>query len=154
MDATAEKGQFRTRASQQFRGEGTDLPARSERRARALLRQWLTRSAWVAADIVRIEDGKLAEHGVVPQDEATTAQSVSGCRCSASGSRLTLPHTSWVLRCSLQPLAQAQQRKHDVELIAASTLLHDIGLIAAFTGEIRFEMITIASGLQLGPVPA
>ena len=34
--------------------------------------------AWVAADIVRIEDGKLAEHWDVLQDEATRAQSVSG----------------------------------------------------------------------------
>jgi predicted SnoaL-like aldol condensation-catalyzing enzyme len=35
-------------------------------------------AAWVAADIVRIEDGKLAEHWDVFQDEATKAQSVSG----------------------------------------------------------------------------
>jgi hypothetical protein len=33
---------------------------------------------WVAADIVRIEGGKLAEHRDVAQDEATKAQSVSG----------------------------------------------------------------------------
>jgi predicted SnoaL-like aldol condensation-catalyzing enzyme len=35
-------------------------------------------AAWVAADIVRIEDGKLAEHWDVLQDEAIKAQSVSG----------------------------------------------------------------------------
>jgi predicted SnoaL-like aldol condensation-catalyzing enzyme len=35
-------------------------------------------SAWIAADIVRFEDGKLAEHWDVLQDEATKAQSVSG----------------------------------------------------------------------------
>lgn len=35
-------------------------------------------AAWVAADIVRIEDGKLVEHWDVLQDEATKAQSVSG----------------------------------------------------------------------------
>ena len=35
-------------------------------------------AAWVAADIVRMEDGKLAEHWDVLQDEATKAQSVSG----------------------------------------------------------------------------
>jgi len=35
-------------------------------------------AAWVAADIVRIEDGRLAEHWDVLQDEATRAQSVSG----------------------------------------------------------------------------
>ena len=34
--------------------------------------------AWIAADIVRIEDGKLAEHWDVLQDEATKAESVSG----------------------------------------------------------------------------
>ena len=35
-------------------------------------------AAWVAADIVRIKDGKLAEHWDVLQDEATKAQSASG----------------------------------------------------------------------------
>jgi predicted SnoaL-like aldol condensation-catalyzing enzyme len=35
-------------------------------------------ASWVAADIVRIEEGKLAEHWDVLQDEATQAQSVSG----------------------------------------------------------------------------
>jgi predicted SnoaL-like aldol condensation-catalyzing enzyme len=34
--------------------------------------------AWIAADIVRIENGKLAEHWDVLQDEATQAESVSG----------------------------------------------------------------------------
>jgi predicted SnoaL-like aldol condensation-catalyzing enzyme len=34
--------------------------------------------SWIAADIVRIEDGKLAEHWDVLQDEATEAESVSG----------------------------------------------------------------------------
>ena len=35
-------------------------------------------AAWIAADVVRIEDGKLAEHWDVLQDEATRAESVSG----------------------------------------------------------------------------
>ena len=35
-------------------------------------------AAWIAADIVRIEGGKLAEHWDVLQDEATKTQSVSG----------------------------------------------------------------------------
>jgi predicted SnoaL-like aldol condensation-catalyzing enzyme len=35
-------------------------------------------AAWIAADIVRIEGGKLAEHWDVLQDEATNAESVSG----------------------------------------------------------------------------
>ena len=35
-------------------------------------------AAWIAADIVRVEDGKLAEHWVVLQDEADKTQSVSG----------------------------------------------------------------------------
>ena len=35
-------------------------------------------SAWIAADILRIEDGKLAEHWDVLQDEATEAESLSG----------------------------------------------------------------------------
>ena len=35
-------------------------------------------AAWIAADIIRFEDGKFAEHWDVLQDEATKAQSVSG----------------------------------------------------------------------------
>jgi predicted SnoaL-like aldol condensation-catalyzing enzyme len=35
-------------------------------------------AAWIAADILRIEDGKLVEHWDVLQDEATRAQSASG----------------------------------------------------------------------------
>ncbi len=35
-------------------------------------------AAWIAADIVRIENGRLAEHWDVLQDEATKAESQSG----------------------------------------------------------------------------
>lgn len=35
-------------------------------------------AAWIAADIVRFENGKLAEHWDVLQEEATESQSVSG----------------------------------------------------------------------------
>ncbi|MGH6875911.1 MAG: nuclear transport factor 2 family protein [Rhizomicrobium sp.] len=35
-------------------------------------------ASWIAADVVRIEDGKLAEHWDVLQDEATEAQSLGG----------------------------------------------------------------------------
>src|SRR5882672_11066968 len=35
-------------------------------------------AAWIAADVVRFEDGLLAEHWDVLQDEATQAESVSG----------------------------------------------------------------------------
>jgi predicted SnoaL-like aldol condensation-catalyzing enzyme len=35
-------------------------------------------TAWFAADVVRIEDGRLAEHWDVLQDEATKTQSLSG----------------------------------------------------------------------------
>jgi predicted SnoaL-like aldol condensation-catalyzing enzyme len=35
-------------------------------------------AAWIAADVLRIEDGKLAEHWDVLQDEATKAESLSG----------------------------------------------------------------------------
>ena len=35
-------------------------------------------AAWIAADVVRFEDGKLAEHWDVLQDEATREQSASG----------------------------------------------------------------------------
>ena len=35
-------------------------------------------AAWIAADVLRIEDGRLAEHWDVLQDEATKAESLSG----------------------------------------------------------------------------
>src|ERR1700752_2106510 len=35
-------------------------------------------ASWIAADVVRMENGKLAEHWDVLQDEATQAESVSG----------------------------------------------------------------------------
>jgi predicted SnoaL-like aldol condensation-catalyzing enzyme len=35
-------------------------------------------AAWIAADVVRFADGKLAEHWDVLQDEATRTQSLSG----------------------------------------------------------------------------
>ncbi|HEX4740381.1 MAG TPA: nuclear transport factor 2 family protein [Caulobacteraceae bacterium] len=35
-------------------------------------------AAWIAADVVRFEDGKLAEHWDILQDEATQSESVSG----------------------------------------------------------------------------
>ena len=35
-------------------------------------------AAWIAADVVRVEDGRLAEHWDVLQDEATERESVSG----------------------------------------------------------------------------
>ncbi|APW39569.1 hypothetical protein RD110_22075 [Rhodoferax koreense] len=35
-------------------------------------------AAWIAADIIRLENGKLAEHWDVLQDEATQAGSASG----------------------------------------------------------------------------
>ena len=35
-------------------------------------------AAWIAADVIRMEDGVLAEHWDVLQDEATRAESVSG----------------------------------------------------------------------------
>ena len=34
--------------------------------------------SWIAVDIVRVENGKLAEHWDVLQDEATRAESLSG----------------------------------------------------------------------------
>src|SRR5258708_2499669 len=34
--------------------------------------------SWIAADVVRFEDGKLAEHWDVLQDEVTQAESLSG----------------------------------------------------------------------------
>ena len=37
---------------------------------------------WIAADVVRVADGQLAEHWDVLQDEATEADCKAVCRCS------------------------------------------------------------------------
>ncbi len=42
-------------------------------------------AAWIAVDILRIEDGLLAEHWDVLQDEATRASSVSGLPMFGAG---------------------------------------------------------------------
>jgi predicted SnoaL-like aldol condensation-catalyzing enzyme len=46
---------------------------------------------WIAADIVRLQDGMLAEHWDVLQDEATKAQSLSGL--PMFGDRFPAPHS-------------------------------------------------------------
>ena len=48
---------------------------------------------WIAADIVRIEDGRLAEHWDVIQDEATREESKSGRRCSQRNSLPSTPRS-------------------------------------------------------------
>src|SRR5262245_48899565 len=54
---------------------------------------------WVAADILRIEDGALVEHWDVIQDEATREQSKSG-RCSESHSPRTAEPRTAAAPCS------------------------------------------------------
>jgi hypothetical protein len=65
---------------QDFRAFPACFPATrissAQGRARALPRQPPNRR--LGADIVRIDDGKRAEHWDVPQDKATKAQSVNG----------------------------------------------------------------------------
>ena len=51
--------------------------------------------SWIAADIVRFEDGKLAEHWDVLQDEATQAESMSGLPMFGDGFR---PERTWQAR--------------------------------------------------------
>jgi predicted SnoaL-like aldol condensation-catalyzing enzyme len=45
---------------------------------------------WIAADIVRIADGMLAEHWDVLQDEAARAESKSFCQYSVTASPVDL----------------------------------------------------------------
>ena len=49
---------------------------------------------WIAADIVRIEDGLLAEHWHVIQDEATRKNPRAGCRCSKTNSLSSKPRSA------------------------------------------------------------
>ena len=62
--------------------------------------------AWVAADIVRIENGRLAEHWDVLQDEATKAESKSGL--PMFGDRFTARTNSFI---HLQVLIVASQKR-------------------------------------------
>lgn len=50
---------------------------------------------------------------------------------------------SWLFAVSLAGLKQAQQHdgaEHDAEVVAVTTILHDIGLEEAFDGPLRFEV--------------
>jgi predicted SnoaL-like aldol condensation-catalyzing enzyme len=72
--------------------------------------------SWIAADIVRIEDGVLAEHWDVLQDEATRAESKSGlpmfhqctCGCVSEG-QLSHPIVFTPNRVSVPPLRDRHQ---------------------------------------------
>jgi hypothetical protein len=114
-------------------------------RARALLRQWPTCRLGSTADIVRIER-RQARRAL---GRASGRGDQGPCRRSATGSPNDPPAQRLgflAVRCSPGP--GTQKPEHDAELIVASTLLHDISLTAAFTGELRF-VITFGSGLQL-----
>jgi hypothetical protein len=120
---------FRTLASQQFRGGGIHLPA-----LRAAHGPFFANgrpAAWgLPPTSFASKDGKLAKRWVVPQDEATKAQYVSGL--PTFGDRF--------------PNDPPAQRLGFLAIRCSPG--HDIGLTAAFTGEVRFEM-TFGSGLQL-----
>jgi predicted SnoaL-like aldol condensation-catalyzing enzyme len=49
-------------------------------------------TAWIAADVVRFEDGKLAEHWDVLQDERPGLSRSADCRCSASAFQTDTRH--------------------------------------------------------------
>ena len=53
--------------------------------------------AWIAADVVRIEDGRLAEHWDVLQDEVTETELKSGRPTSATGSLVEFPSTEMLV---------------------------------------------------------
>jgi predicted SnoaL-like aldol condensation-catalyzing enzyme/ketosteroid isomerase-like protein len=66
-------------------------------------------AAWIAADIVRIEDGKLAEHWDVLQDEATKAQSLSGL--PMFGTSLAKPDHQSTAASTNSPLGVEEARR-------------------------------------------
>jgi hypothetical protein len=54
---------------------------------------------------------------------------------------------SWLFAASL---AQAKHHVHDEEVLAVATLLHDIGLEAAFAGPLRFEVAGANAARKFG----
>jgi hypothetical protein len=139
-------GQNRTHASQQFRGGGTASSSAQGRTgpSPAMADPPLGSPPTSFAS----KTASSPSTGTCLRTRRPRPNPSAGCRCSATGSPTDPPAPRLgflAVRCSPGPGAAT---KHDAELIAASTLLHDIGLTAAFTGEVRFE-ITIGSGLQL-----
>jgi predicted SnoaL-like aldol condensation-catalyzing enzyme len=65
---------------------------------------------WIAADIVRIEDGLLAEHWDVIQDEATLEESRSGLPMFKTNSRSSRPRSATQEHDALHNVAAARTR--------------------------------------------
>jgi predicted SnoaL-like aldol condensation-catalyzing enzyme/predicted ester cyclase len=84
--------------------------------------------AWVAGDVVRIENGLLAEHWDTLQDEVTREESVSGLpmfgdRFPNAPSQLTVERASKIVAPLYEALNQPQ--KKDVHALLAQACHHD-----------------------------
>src|SRR6185503_6184462 len=84
--------------------------------------------AWVAGDVVRIENGLLAEHWDTLQDEVTREESVSGLpmfgdRFPNAPPELTVERASKIVAPLYEALNQPQEK--DVHALLAQACHHD-----------------------------
>jgi hypothetical protein len=75
--------------------------------------------------------------GVVVPDTALVARAIEYARQHSEPYLFNHGMRSWLFAVRL---AQAREIEHDGEVLAVATLLHDLGLMKAFSGPLRFEV--------------
>jgi hypothetical protein len=75
--------------------------------------------------------------GVTVPDTLLIAQTVEYVRAHSEPYLFNHVMRSWLFAVTL---AQLKQAAHDAEVLAVATILHDLGLAAAFDGPLRFEI--------------
>jgi hypothetical protein len=75
--------------------------------------------------------------GVLVPDTPLVTAAIEYARTNSDPYLFNHVMRSWLFAVSL---AQANDTPHDGEVLAVATLLHDIGLVKAFSGPLRFEV--------------
>jgi len=75
--------------------------------------------------------------GVIVPDTAIVTRAIDFAREHCEPYLFNHSMRSWLFSAAL---AQLQNAAHDPEVLAVSTLLHDIGLVQGFSGPLRFEV--------------
>jgi hypothetical protein len=87
------------------------------------------------ADRIVVETRVLA--GVSVPDTPLVARAIDMARKSSSPYLFNHSMRSWLFA---EAIAQTRNAAHDAEVLAIATLLHDLGLMRAFSGPLRFEV--------------
>ena len=75
--------------------------------------------------------------GIVVPDTPLVARAIEYAREHCEPYLFNHEMRSWLFAAAI---AQVKKLPHDPEVLAVSTLLHDIGLAKAFSGPLRFEV--------------